>query len=45
MSWIDSIKEAIGVSVQELSRAAANRILWASFIHGVIRCQSRLNDT
>lgn len=30
--WIDCTKEAIGRSLQELSRAAEDRILWTSLI-------------
>lgn len=28
MKWIDSIKEAIGMSLQELHRAVEDRTLW-----------------
>lgn len=33
MRLIDSLKEAMGMSLQELSRAIADRTLWTSFIH------------
>lgn len=34
--WTDSIKEATGMSLQELSRAVGDRTLWPSLIHRVI---------
>ena len=40
MRWIDSIKEAIGMSLQELSRAAEDRASWTSLIHRVTKSQS-----
>ena len=40
LRWIDSIKEAIGMSLQELSRT-----LWTSLIHRISRSQSRLDGT
>ena len=40
MRWIDSIKEAIGMSLQKLSRAVEDRRLWTSLIHRVTRCWS-----
>ena len=33
MRWIDSIKEVIGMSLQELSRDIEHRRLWISLIH------------
>lgn len=39
ITWIYSIKEAMVISLQELSRALENRTLWASLIHMVIRNQ------
>lgn len=35
MKWFNFIKEAIDVSLQELSQAAKDRTLWTSFIHRV----------
>lgn len=35
MRWVDSIKEAESMNLQELSRAAENRALWTSLIPGV----------
>ena len=43
MRWIDSIQEAIGMSLQELSRAAEDRTLWTSLSHRIARSQTRLN--
>ena len=40
MSWIYSIKEAIGMCLQELSKAIENKVVWASLIHRVPRSQS-----
>lgn len=40
LRWIDSMKEAIGVNLQELSRAAKDRTLWALFSHRVTRTDS-----
>lgn len=40
MTWTNSIKEAIGISVQELSRATEHRTLQKSFIHKVARSYS-----
>lgn len=45
MRQIDSMKEAIGVSPQELSRAVKNRTLWTSVMRWVVRSQKRLNST
>lgn len=41
--WSDSIKEATGVSPQELSRAVEDRILWTSLIHRAARTHSRFD--
>lgn len=43
MSWIDSMKEAIGTSLQELSRALEDRTSWTSLIHRVTRNWSRFS--
>ena len=43
--WIDSLWEAIGISLQELNRAVEDRTLWTSLIHGVPRHRSRLDST
>ena len=43
--WIDSLKEAVGMSLQKLSRAAGDRTLWTALIHQVARRQSQLDDT
>ena len=40
MRWIDSIKEAIGMSLEELSRAVEDRTLWAALIRQVVRSQN-----
>lgn len=40
----DSVKQATGLSLQELSRAAEERTLWTSFIHTVGRSQSDLTE-
>lgn len=37
MRWIDSIKEAIDMCLQDLSRAVENRTLWSLLIHRVTR--------
>ena len=37
--WIDSINETISMSLQELSRAVEERMLWISLIHRVTRSQ------
>ena len=36
MRWSDSLQEAIGMRLQELSRALEDRALWTSLIHSVI---------
>ena len=43
MRWIESIKEATGVSLQRLSRAVEDGTLWTSLIHRVTRSWSRLD--
>ena len=43
MRWIDSIKEAIGMSPQKLSRAIEDRTLYTSLIFRVIKSQSQLD--
>ena len=47
MRWIDSIKEAIGVSLQDLSRAVEDRTWWTSLIHSVhgVRVDSTASNT
>ena len=45
MRWIDSIEEAIGMSLQELSRAVEDRTLWTSLIHRVARSWRPLHGT
>ena len=40
MRWIDSIKAAMGIGLQDLSRAVEDRTLWTSLIHRVTRTQS-----
>ena len=42
MRGTDSIREAIGLSLQELSRAAEDRTAWMSVFHRVARGQSQL---
>lgn len=37
MRWIDTIKEAIGTSLQELSRAVEDGTLWAALNHRLPR--------
>ena len=41
--WLNSIKEAIGMSLQELSRAVEDRVLWTLLICGIASSQSQLN--
>ena len=43
MRQVDPIKKAIGMCLQELSRAVEDRTLWTSLIHRVTRNQSQLN--
>ena len=38
--WIDFIKEALGMSLQELSRAAEDRTLWTSLTRGFPRVRA-----
>lgn len=44
LRWFDCIKEAIGLSLQELSRAVEDRTLWTSLIHRVARRWSPLKS-
>lgn len=37
MRWMDSITEAIGISLQEGSRAVKDRLLWTSLIRRVAK--------
>ena len=41
--WIDSIKEAIDTSLQELNEAVEDKTLWTALIHSVVRSQSQVN--
>ena len=41
----DSIKKAMGMSLQELSRAVEDRTLWTSLVHSVARSRSQLDST
>ena len=43
MRWIDSIIDAIVMSVQEPSRAVEDWTLWTSLLHRVSKNQSQLN--
>lgn len=43
--WIDSIKEARGVNMQELSRAVKDTTLWTPLILRFASSQSQLNGT
>lgn len=45
MRWIDSLKEMIGMSLQELSRVAEDRTLWASLIYEVFGSWIELKGT
>ena len=40
VKWIDSIKEAIGMSQQELSWPAKDRTWWTSLVHRVTGSRS-----
>lgn len=40
MKWMDSLKEDIGMNLQELSIAVEDRALWTSLIHRLTRSQS-----
>ena len=42
-SWIGSIKEAEGLSLQELSRAVEDKTVWMSLVHRVARNQHQVN--
>ena len=41
----DPVKEARGLSLQQLSRVVGDKTLWASLSHRVTRSQSQLNGT
>ena len=41
--WVDSIKEAIGVSLQELRTAVKDWTSWTALIHRVTRSRSSLD--
>lgn len=43
--WTGSMKETIGVSLQEVSGAAEDRTLWLSLIHRVARSQTQRHGT
>ena len=43
MRWIESMKEAIGMSIQELSGAVEDRTLWTSLMNRVGRSRSPLS--
>lgn len=45
MRWIDSVREATGVSPQELSGAGGARTLWTSRIPGVTGSGTRFKGT
>ena len=44
MRWIDFIEEAIGMRLQELSRAVEDRTSWTALIHMVSRSQNHLKS-
>ena len=42
--WIGSIREAVGMSLQALSRAVEDKTLWTSLVRRVTRSWSRFSD-
>lgn len=44
MRWIGFMKQAIGMSLQELTRAVEDKTLWISLIHRVTRSQNEFNN-
>lgn len=44
MRWIYSIKEALGLSLQKLSRVVEDIILWTALVHKVVRSHYRFNN-
>ena len=45
VKWVDAIKEAIGSSLQELSRAVEDRAFWKLLINRVTINQRQLDGT
>ena len=45
LRWTDSLKEATGVNLQELSRAVEDRIFRIALIHWVAISQKQLDGT
>lgn len=43
MKWTDSFKEAVGLSLQELSGAVEGETLWTSLTHRVAKSRSQLH--
>jgi exonuclease III len=45
MRWVDGVKEATGMSLQQLRDATAKRSTWRGLVHGVTRSRRRLDGT
>ena len=42
--WLDSVTEAINMSLTKLWDAVENRRAWRALVHGVMKSQTQLND-
>ena len=45
MRWTESLKEPMGLSLEELSKANENKRFWRALIHSVAVSQMQLDGT
>ena len=44
MRWLDSITDVMNMNLSKLQETVEDRKAWCAMVHGVTKCQTRLND-